>query len=96
MDANIAILDLTTTEMTGDFSFKEALGEAADIAIDRNSLYVVQAGPITPQLLVYDIAWDRPGQTPLLVQSFDIYGALGMLTSVMGLAIYPNPYSPWC
>lgn len=101
MDAakpNITTVDPWTGKVTSQFSFTTPAFGAIDSVASEEYVYTLTApynanltGLIaSPQVLVYDASPIERRQSPRLLQSFDIFKAVGQIPGLQGLAIYPS------
>ncbi|KAJ4859022.1 hypothetical protein T069G_07289 [Trichoderma breve] len=99
MDAAAAVVstvDISKESVVSQFDFQSANFGPTDTLVDRNFLYFItepfnddfSAFLASPQVLVYDITSVSKGKNPQLIQSFDIFKAVGSFPDIMGLAIY--------
>ncbi|KAG0646602.1 hypothetical protein D0Z07_7569 [Hyphodiscus hymeniophilus] len=90
------VLNTETGAVRGQVNFTTPLNGAMDNKIDRDWFYAL-TDPFgadglvaSPELLVFDITPIARGGVPKQVQTYDIFHAIGNITNLNGLAIYPG------
>lgn len=93
LQPNITVVSPETGAVKQVFHFDAPPPGAADSKLDRTWLYSLTDSPTDPQVLIFDVSPLQVGGSPLQVQSYDIFSALGQFArgaEAMGLVIYPS------